>query len=129
VKRLAQKTLEFEVTKIVHGKERAESARKTTEALFGGGDLRSLKKEDFDLLSKELPTKDANLHSELVDWITGTGLANSKGEARRFLSSGAIYVNNVQRTEDKPELSSEDVVAGHVLLRRGKNAFALLKVK
>jgi len=128
-KRLAQKTLAYEVTKIVHGKERADSARKVTEALFGSDYLDSLKSEDFGLLSKELPTKEVKLPADLLAWVVDGGLASSKGEARRFLSSGAIYVNNKQRSEDRVEVTSEDVIAGHVLLRRGKNAFALLKVR
>jgi len=128
-KRLAQKTLAYEVTKIVHGKERAESARRTTEALFGYQSFNVFKKEDFELLSKEIPTTEAKLPTDLATSVVETGLASSKGEARRFLSSGAIYVNNAQRAEDKMEINSDDVISGYVLLRRGKNAFALLKIR
>ncbi|HET7320226.1 MAG TPA: tyrosine--tRNA ligase, partial [Candidatus Saccharimonadales bacterium] len=53
--RLAQKTLAYEVTKLVHGEDKAESAKKVTEVLFSGASVDTLADDDFELLKSELP--------------------------------------------------------------------------
>jgi len=108
--------------------ERTDSLKKVSEVLFGEAEFKSLKAEDLKLLVKELPTKEAKLPADILDCVVDTGLASSKGEARRFLQSGALYVNNEQCSSDKTELDKSDAHEGYVLLRRGKNVFALVKV-
>ncbi len=57
----------------------------------------------------------------LVDALIRTGLATSRGEARRHLSAGGIYVNNRRQPEDRP-VGPEDALHGRfVVLRRGRN--------
>ena len=52
------------------------------------------------------------------------GLAESKGEARRAIEQGGIYVNQ-QRTQ---EIADTDWIAGkNLLLRKGKKEYALLR--
>ncbi len=59
----------------------------------------------------------------VIDLLTLTGLASSKGEARRTVSEGGVYVNNV-RVEDAEHVpSSDDLIAGSwLVLRRGQEA-------
>ena len=92
--RLAQKHLAFEVTKIVHGEVRAEAVRRVSEVLFGDEDYAQLSVDDFIELKDELPTIKVSYGSEIVDVLVSVGLASSKGEARRFLQSNAVYINN-----------------------------------
>ena len=56
--RSAQKYLAFEVTKLVHGSEVAESVKRISEVLFGGEEASELTAEDFKALSLELPSSD-----------------------------------------------------------------------
>lgn len=126
--RLAQKALAYEVTKLVHGAQAADSIQRVTEALFGGSDYNQLRPEDFDHLTKELPTVSANKNTPLIDVLVQATLASSKSEARRFLESNAIYINGQQIPLSKTTLGTEDMVNGYVILRRGKNATALVKL-
>lgn len=124
--RLAQKTLAYEVTKMVHGEDRAESVRRISEVLFGGHDYAELKAADFEALKQELPYIEGDGDS-LIDVLVPT-LAGSKSEARRFQESGAIYLNGKQADADKVAISSDDAVDGYVIVRRGKNQQMLYKL-
>lgn len=123
--RLAQKTLAYEVTELVHGKDIAESVKRVTKVLFGGESYDKLTKDDFETLKSELEVINAKDHN-LTDLLVEAKLASSKGEARRFIESGAIYINGQQIDKSKAELSKDDYILGHVLLRRGKNAQAVV---
>lgn len=125
--RIAQKTLAYEVTKIVHGQERAESIRRITEVLFGGRDYAELTENDFEALKQELPYLETQ-PSQIVDVIVPT-LASSKSEARRFVEAGAIYLNGKQVTGDKTDVNVNDTYAGYVIVCRGKNQQMLLRVR
>ena len=125
--RTAQKALAFEVTKIVHGEEAAASVRRISEVLFGGADYHSLQSDDFLQLTAQLPIHDIKIGDDLIEALVSTELASSNTEARRFLNDGAVYLNGQQVSADKV-FSSSDVIASHAILRRGKNASAVLQV-
>ena len=127
--RLAQKHLAYEVTKIVHGEDRAKAVQKLSEVLFGGESYSKLTKDSFRELESELTTVSVELDSDLVDVLVSTKLAGSKGEARRFLQSNAIYVNGQQISLEKSTLGAEDFIDGYCVLRRGKNATALVRLQ
>src|SRR5690606_34352996 len=86
--RLAQKTLAYEVTKLVHGQERADDIKKVTEILFGSHDYAKLTKTDFKMLAEELPTQSTSQEGAILPALVLGGLAGSNTEARRFLSEG-----------------------------------------
>jgi len=124
--RIAQKTLAYEVTKLVHGTDRADSVKRISEVLFGGHDYTTLAEHDFIELGKEIgmvdmPTK------ELAELLVQGGLASSKSEARRFITSGAVYANGVQLPADTTELSSAMFMQGYCIVRRGKNTQTVFK--
>ena len=126
--RIAQKTLAYEVTKIVHGVEKANSVSRVSQVLFGGGEYSELTHEDFALLRQLLPNKISAVGNDLAEELVACSLAGSKGEARRFLQANAIYVNGQQIPLSKTRIDTDDVLNGHVVLRRGKNTSALLVV-
>lgn len=121
--RLAQKTLAYEVTKVVHGQDKANSVKKVSKTLFGGGAFTDLLPEDIKILKQEL--KCVPLNDDIAQTVLDAGLAQSKGEATRFIESGAISVNGVKVTgqNDKPFTLETN------LLKRGKNSFALVATK
>lgn len=126
--RLAQKHLAFEVTKIVHGEERAKSVQVLSETLFGGSDYLMLTELDFRELKTELKTVQAKSNADLSEVLVQAELASSKGEARRFLSSNAVYINGSQLSLEKTNLAKDDFINGFAVLRRGKNANALVEL-
>ncbi len=126
--RLAQKTLAAQVTTLVHSKDRSESAKRVTEALFGGISYDQLTKKDFEDLSGELTNIVAKNGSEIADALVESGLASSKTEARRFLADSAVYINGSQFSSEKTTFEFSDALHGYIVLRRGKNITALVKL-
>lgn len=118
--RLAQKRLAYEVTKIVHGQDRAESVVKVSGVLFGGENFNNLTESDINLLSEEIVA--VNAAESLLKTLADAGLTSSNGEANRLITGGAISVNGV-----KLESSDFSFDSGYSLLKKGKNTFALVK--
>jgi tyrosyl-tRNA synthetase len=127
--RLAQKKLASEVTTIVHGRERAESIARLSDVLFGDDDYKNLLEADFIELKAELPTVAIQEGADLVDALVSVNLASSKGEARRFLNSNAIYINGEQLSLEKVSFDVSDFTNGYCVIRRGKNANALIELQ
>ncbi len=123
--RLAQKVLAHEVTKLVHGSERAEAIKRVTEVLFDSGDYGRLNKNDFHLLEKELPTAKFGSGDSLAEALVKTGLASSNTEARRFLNDGAVYINGKQ-VDSETTIEKAYFNSGYAILRRGKNNNAII---
>lgn len=125
--RKAQKTLAYEITKLVHGKDSANSQKLIAETLFGREDALELSSKEYAILEEELPKAKLPRHmktEDLIAAIVSTGLAGSNSEARRFIESGAIYINN-QKLSDTFLF---DTASGHAILRRGKNHCALIQL-
>jgi tyrosyl-tRNA synthetase len=116
--RLGQKRLGYEVTKVVHGETAAKQAEKLTAFLFGDGKIDDLTSEDLDLLAQSFPT--AATGATLVDILVATGLASSKGEARKLISGNAISVNGVKVTADQ-------IIDSTSVIKKGKNKFAIVR--
>jgi tyrosyl-tRNA synthetase len=125
--RLAQKTLAYEVTKIVHGHERAESVKRISEVLFGAREYSELTAADFEELHKELGLLEVSAGADLATALVDAKLASSKTEARKFLNSNAIYINGSQIPLAKTTLDQDDSINGFCVLRRGKNSQVIVK--
>lgn len=119
--RTAQKRLAYEVTKLVHGQERADAVVKVSESLFGQGNFNDLTKQEKDILKQELPT--AKYSESLPVMLVATGLASSNSEANRFISEGSVTINGQKISADSKDL----IVQGANLLKRGKNSFAIVE--
>jgi len=116
--RVPQRTLAREVTAIVHGNDRAESAEKVTAVLFGGQTLQSLNREDIELLATEIPT--TSVGKSLVEILVETGVTASNGEAKRLIESEAISVDGAVAIQN-------EYIAQPRLIKKGKNTFILVR--
>nr|WP_310526686.1 tyrosine--tRNA ligase [Nocardioides sp.] len=130
--RAAQKRLADEVTTLVHGAGVTEQAKAAAAALFGGGDLHALSAATLAAALSEAGTTAATRDAmpSVVDLFVETGLAKSKGEARRTVAEGGAYLNNT-RIEDPDLVPVEgDLLGGSwLVLRRGKKNFAGVRVR
>ncbi len=130
-KRAAQRRLADEVTTLVHGAEETEQAKAAAAALFGGGDLHSISTSTLAAAVREAGSASVSRTAmpTVVDLFVETGLAKSKGEARRTVSEGGAYLNN-ERVEDPDLVPAEaDLLGGSwLVLRRGKKNFAGVEV-
>jgi tyrosyl-tRNA synthetase len=131
--RAAHKALAREVTALVHGQAAVDAALAASEILFGAqiGDISAGLFED---VVGEVPTVDvprADFPGEtpaLVDWLVRAGLATSRGQARKDIEGGGIYVNNL-RAEPGRMLSVDDLLFGrYVLLRKGRKSYAVVRL-
>ncbi|MBP6508288.1 MAG: tyrosine--tRNA ligase [Opitutaceae bacterium] len=132
--REAHKALAREVTRLVHGQPALDAALKASDILFGA-EIGDTSEGTFRDVVGEVPTKDiekAKLEgtgATLTDLLVYTGLAPSKGTARKDIEGGGIYVNNVKSPDVARTLTTADLLFGqYVLLRKGKRTYAVLKI-
>ena len=124
-KRVAQKVLAYEVTKIIHGKEEADEAVHMSEVLFSN-DFKSLKEKQIEEifgnykieLSEELP---------LEDLLIRIKASSSKREAREFINNGAVSINGEKQTDNMKILTRTDALYNkYLIVRRGKKNYYLV---
>jgi len=130
--RAAQRVLAEHVTSLVHGPEETARIQAASAALFGGGDLSVLSPDTLGAALREAGAVRVERGDELpsvVDLLVQTGLAKSRGEARRTIGEGGAYLNN-QRIEDPEHVpGGADLIGGTwLVLRRGKKNFAGVEV-
>ena len=109
--------LAYELTTLVHGEEEANKARATSQALFGGGG------DDANMpsttISKESLVEDA---ISVIDMLVTSGLAKSKGEARRLIEQGGISLDGDKIASIEAKVEAARLAAG-VVLKKGKKVF------
>ncbi|GHD82758.1 tyrosyl-tRNA synthetase [Salinibacterium amurskyense] len=128
-RREAQKTLAYEVTSLVHGRAATEAAIAASAALFGQGELASLDADTLAAALRELAHVETSAEATIVQLLVDTKLVSSASEARRAISQGGVYLNNVAVADDQATVGS-DLLAGNVaVLRRGKKTLAGIFVK
>ena len=133
--RAAQKALAIEMTRMMHGETAVANAQQASQALFGG-DIIGLSADDIHDIFSEVPSFDMPVESfggegiNVVDVLTGTGFLKSKGEARRGIQEGGVYVNNNRVTDSAMNITISNFIDGkYLVLRRGKKNYFLVKAK
>jgi tyrosyl-tRNA synthetase len=130
--RAAQKTLARELTELVHGASACADAVRASEIMFGGG-LEGITEAVFKEAVGEVPTRDVprskfeGAGTLLADLLVHSGLCPSKGQARKDIEGGGIYVNNVRVPSPAAAATQADLLFGKfLLLRKGKRTYAVL---
>jgi tyrosyl-tRNA synthetase len=130
--RKAQRVLAAEVTALVHGPDEARRAAAASQALFGQGELRDLDERTLQAVMAEAPTGQVLLADRptIVDLLVISGLADSKGAARRTVREGGASVNNAKiRDEGWTPAKSDLLPGGWLVLRRGRRHTAGVRVR
>ena len=125
--RIGQKKLAYEVTKVIHGQEAADEAKKMSEALFSN-DFKSLKEESIQELFGAMEVK---LDEPLIleDLLIKVKAASSKREAREFIKNGAVSINGDKVQESTKLIDSSFTLYGkYIILRRGKKNYYLVRL-
>jgi tyrosyl-tRNA synthetase len=127
-KRLAQRTLARETTRLLHGEHGLGAAEAASEALFSG-QVSDLAEDVLTDVFRDAPSSEHSLSEldpdglSLVDLLPQTTLCKSKREARQFLETGAVQCNGKPAGLDT-RLGKGDLLHGKVaLLRRGKRSW------
>ncbi len=129
--RMGQRRLAEELTTLVHGQRQTKQVIAASQALFGRGELRDLDEATLSAAMAEAPTAEVRLADAptVVDLLVETGLAASKGAARRTVNEGGAYVNNVKVADETWTPAKEDLLHGTwIVVRRGKRHTAGARV-
>ncbi|HEY4596126.1 MAG TPA: tyrosine--tRNA ligase [Thermoanaerobaculia bacterium] len=131
--REAQKRLAREVTRMVHGEDALAKAERASAVLFGAEvsalEPREVRDIFADVPSTEIPKAQLQEGLSLVDLLVTAGLAPSKGEARRAIQGGGIYLNNVRVSDEKKAVTPGDTIGGElIVLRKGRKEYRLVRV-
>lgn len=127
-RREAQRTLAWEVTRLVHGEVAAQGAVDASQALFGRGELASLDAATLDGCAKELGGTDLEPGATVVDALITAGIVDSRKAARRAVEDGGAYVNN-ERIDDADLVlgAAHALAGGWVVVRRGKKSVGIVR--
>jgi len=131
--RAAHRALAEEMTARVHGVEGLERALRATQVLFGGS-LGGLGAGDIAEIFSDVPSHQVSRNGleaglAVVDLLSETDLVTSKGDARRSIDGGGVYVNNERVESTDAMVDGSDAVDGRFLvLRKGKKRYHLVKV-
>ena len=119
----AKKVLAFEVTKLVHGEEEAAKAGQLAEALFGKGGSTA------DMPVTELTEAELSAGMNIVDLLVKTGLAPSKGEGRRLVQQGGVYIGDKTVEATDMAVSKDLFTEGELIMKKGKKTWHKVIIK
>ncbi len=118
----AKEILATEATAILHGREAAEQAKQTAHTTFEQGALA------VNLPTVELPQAELEARLGVANAFVLASLVASTSEARRQIKGGGLKVNDATVTDEKAQLSAQDLTAeGVIKLSLGKKKHVLLK--
>lgn len=108
----AKSVLAYEVTKIVHGEEEADKAKKAAEALFGGAGA-----------AADMPTVKVEIDKKLLDVLTAGKVFASKSEGRRLIQQNGLSLNDVKVSDVDYILTDADFKDGEAIVKKGKKKY------
>ncbi|MDA1275805.1 MAG: tyrosine--tRNA ligase [Verrucomicrobia bacterium] len=131
----AHRALAKSVTALIHGETAANEAIGASEVLFGGG-LDGISEGIFREIASEVPSTTVEGSKfdgdgmPLVELLVSVELSQSKGQARKDVTGGGIYVNNVRESDPLRTLQRDSFLFGKfLLLRKGKRNYAVVEAK
>ena len=132
-KRIAQTRLAEELTTLVHGEEEVKKSKAASKVFFGGSlkdvSVESLKSIFSDVPSTSLKSEDLKDGLGIIELLVKSTLAKSKGEARRLIEGGGIYVNNERVEASTASINTGDFIEQSVLvIRSGKKKYHLIEI-
>ena len=129
-KRVAQRRLAEEMTRMVHSEEALKQAQKITESLFSG-DLKQLSIEEIKQGFKDVPTFEVKKEEiGLVDLLVNASISSSKRQAREDIKNGAIYINGERNQDIQHTVTEKDRIEDtFTIIRRGKKRYFLIRYK
>ena len=131
--RRAQRALAHEVVTLVHGDEAARKAQRAGDALFQPS-IADLDEDTLLSVVADAPSSTMSRHEllagvEVADLVVRCALAKSKGEARRFLEQGGVYVNNVRVGAEERVSLAAALHGRYLLVRRGRRELHVVVVR
>ena len=114
---IAKVLLAYEVTKMVHGEDEADKAKSAAESLFAGG------QDSDNIPSTELIAQNVADGISIIDILIATKLIPSKGEGRRLIQQGGVFINDVKVDSFEYMVTYETLLGEGIVIRKGKKVF------
>lgn len=117
----AKKIAAYEITKLVHGEQAADEAKKTSEELFEN-------KNNAENMPQVVLSKESFIDNtiSLLDVMVTANVAKSKGEAKTLISQGGISLDDEKATDIFHKIHIDNFEKGYVVLKKGKKIFIKL---
>ncbi|MCE2397477.1 MAG: tyrosine--tRNA ligase [Gemmatimonadetes bacterium] len=131
--REAQRRLATEVTCAVHGADGLQGAERASRVLFGGS-IEGLGEAEIAEVFADVPSSAVSRSSleaggELVALMAEVGATKSRGEARRLIRGGGVYLNGERVGDESLVVRVGDAIGGRfVVLRMGRRRHHLVEV-
>ena len=127
-KRVAQRRLAEEMTKLVHDEQALEQAERISAALFSG-DVKALSGAEIEQGFKDVPTYHSDVKEpQLLDLLVDAGISSSKRQAREDIGNGAVYINGERNQDLKHTINEADRIENRfTIIRRGKKKYFLIR--
>ena len=119
----AKEVLAFEVTKLIHGADEAIKAQEAARALFYKG-----------VSSENMPQTEISLSTlgeamPIIDLMLLAKLTSSKGEGRRLIQQGGVYVNDERIQSIEYKVTAADFKENELIIRKGKKVYHKIVLK
>mgnify|MGYP003571283216 CR=1 FL=1 len=110
----AKERLAFEVTKLVHGEQKALEAQRQAKGAFGGN-------------AEDMPSVEVEKTEFVPDIMVAAGVAKSKSEARTLIAGGGVLIN--EHKLSGLNLPAEALEKGEFILHKGKKVHVRIILK
>lgn len=118
-----KEVLAYEITKLVHGEEKAKQALETSKNLFASGAA------DENMPSTEMDASAFDEGMGLLALLTELGLTKSNGEARRLIQQNGIRLDGEVVADPSKVITKEDFKEGELVIKKGKKVYHRVVVK
>ena len=119
----AKEVLAYEITKLVHGEEKAKEALETSRALFQKGAV------DENMPSTEFTIEEFEVNKGILSLLTKLGITKSNGEARRLVQQGGISLNDEKIADPTYVITDKDFKDNAFVIKKGKKIYHRVIVK
>jgi tyrosyl-tRNA synthetase len=132
--RLAQQVLAEEITATVHGKHLLDRAKFASGILFGE-DMTGLSANEIKDIFDDVPSSTFAISElekgiNITDFLAHNKITSSKGEAKRLIENGGIYINNKKISEiDLMVSKNYSIEDKYIVVRKGKKNYHLVSLK
>lgn len=109
--------LAYEVTKLVHGEEKAKQALEAARSLFKDGAT------DENMPTIELDKAIFEEGIGILNLLTEAGITKSNGEARRLVQQNGISINGEKATDIKRIITMDDFKNDEIIIQKGKKVY------
>ncbi len=118
-----KEVLAYEITKLIHGEEKASQALETSRALFNNNAV------DENMPTIEMSKSDFKDGVGILNLLTELGLTKSNGEGRRLVQQNGVRINDVVVDDFKKNITLDDFNNDEIIIRKGKKIYQRVVIK